>query len=128
MERGDDRFDGQGYLSLLSIISGPWYNYYMAILLLGGFVMGIPNVVNNYGWTVAVHGEFCTGCDARLGRCGELTKETKALEQQSIDGLKVALKGLLSVVDAMTPQEAGRLRLIISTGNFWFTGSHGTGV
>jgi hypothetical protein len=31
VERGDDRFDGQGYLSLLSIVPKLVYNYYMAI-------------------------------------------------------------------------------------------------
>jgi len=82
--------------------------------------MGIPNTVNSYGWTVAVHGEFCTGCGAKTGRCGELTKEAKAAEQKTVDDLKVELQGLLAVTDAMTPLEAGRLRQILRTGNHWF--------
>lgn len=82
--------------------------------------MGAPNTVNSYGWTVAVHGDFCTGCDARTGRCGELTKEVKAAEQKTVDDLKVELQGLLAVTDAMTPLEAERLRQILRTGSHWF--------
>jgi hypothetical protein len=82
--------------------------------------MGIPNTVNSYGWTIAVHGEFCTGCDAKTGHCRELTKAVQASEQKSVDELKIELQGLLAVTDTMTPLEAERLRQILRTGDNWF--------
>ena len=82
--------------------------------------MSIQNTVNSYGWTIAVHGEFCTGCDARTGRCRKLTKAIQAAEQASVDELKVELHGLLAVTDSMTPLEAERLRQILRTGDNWF--------
>jgi hypothetical protein len=82
--------------------------------------MGIPNTVNSYGWTMQVHGEFCTGCNARSGRCRELTKAAQASEQKSVDDLKIELQGLLAVTDSMTPVEAERLRRILRTGEHWF--------
>ena len=82
--------------------------------------MSIPNTVNSYGWTIEVHGEFCTGCDAKTGHCRELTKAVQASEQKSVDELKIELHGLLAVTDSMTPLEAERLRQILRTGDHWF--------
>tara|TARA_R110000751_G_scaffold179378_2_gene285824 strand:+ start:256 stop:549 length:294 start_codon:yes stop_codon:yes gene_type:complete len=76
--------------------------------------------VNNYGWTVAVHGEFCTGCNGRTGRCGELTNKVKREEQKVVAALKTELKGLLAVSDSMTPFEAERLRKILKYGDHWY--------
>jgi hypothetical protein len=84
------------------------------------FIHRSRSEVNSYGWTMAVHGEFCTGCDAKTGRCGELTKEVKASEQKTVDDLKVELQGLLAVTDAMTPLEAQQLREVLRTGKHWF--------
>lgn len=83
--------------------------------------MSIPREVDSYGWTVAVHGEFCTGCEAKSGRCGELTSNVKAREREIVEGLKTELSGLLKVADSMTPTEAVNLRQILRTGANWYT-------
>jgi len=82
--------------------------------------MGAPNTVNKYGFTVAVHGDFCTGCDARTGRCGDLTQEVKAAEQKTVDDLQAELHELAEATGWMTPLEAAALLKILKTGDYWF--------